>query len=86
MACVRQAAFGVQGSGARTPLVQFPDPPGEVGVGAVDVALGDDRRDGQDEPHALFVAGLSEIGGVEGGLLPADVRRVRDALIEFPIG
>jgi len=23
---------------------------------------------------------------VEGGLLPADVRRVRDALIEFPIG
>ena len=36
--------------------------------------------------HALFVAGLSEIGGVEGGLLPADVRRVRDALIEFPIG
>ena len=24
--------------------------------------------------------------GVEGGLLPADVRRVRDALIEFPIG
>lgn len=36
--------------------------------------------------HALFVAGLSEIGGVEGGLLPADVRRVRDALIEFPVG
>ena len=36
--------------------------------------------------HALFVAGLSEIGGVEGGLLPADVRRVRDALIELPVG
>ena len=36
--------------------------------------------------HALFVAGLSEIGGVEGGLLPADVRCVRDALIELPVG
>lgn len=36
--------------------------------------------------HALFVAGLSETGGVEGGLLPADVRCVRDALIELPVG
>ena len=36
--------------------------------------------------YALFVAGLSETGGVEGGLLPADVRCVRDALIELPVG
>lgn len=36
--------------------------------------------------YALFVAGLSETGGVEGGLLPADVRCVWDALIELPVG
>ena len=36
--------------------------------------------------YRLFVAGLSETGGVEGGLLPADVRCVRDALIELPVG